>query len=208
MTYFKPLILVCGLGFVLTACSQENTPLTQPEQQIETQHVPETSPSQQTTAQKVTTPRTPQANQSNLSAQQSSLSGANREFNIAVRLSSDVLFDFGEAKLKPQAFQALDDVVGTIQNKAKGVISITGHTDSKGSDAANLKLSFERAEAVKNYFLSKGLNFDYQIDGKGESEPIAPNQLNQGEDNPEGRQKNRRVDIIINKNETLGQRHS
>lgn len=208
MTYFNPLILVCGLGLVLTACSQENTPPTQSEQQIETQHVPETSPAQQATAQKVETPQTPQANQSNLSAQQSSLSGTNREFNIAVRLNSDVLFDFGESKLKPQAFEALDEVVGTIQNKAKGVISITGHTDSKGSDAANLKLSFERAEAVKNYFVSKGLHFDYQIDGKGESEPVAPNQLSQGEDNPEGRQKNRRVDIIINKNEALGQPHS
>ena len=85
-----------------------------------------------------------------------------------------------------------------------GVILITGHTDSKGSDAYNQRLSLARAQAVKNWFEAKGLQQNYQLEGLGATRPIAPNTHPDGSDNPEGRAQNRRVEIIVNKTTQLG----
>ncbi len=82
--------------------------------------------------------------------------------------------------------------------KAKGPVTIIGHTDSKGKEAYNQELSLRRAESTKAWLLDKGgAKATYQVEGKGESQPVADNTKPDGSDNPEGRAKNRRVDIIV-----------
>ena len=141
---------------------------------------------------------------SSLSAQGSSLSGTETGFNIQINLSSDVLFDFDKAELKPEADAELQKAADVIRQKGKGLILIIGYTDSKGSDAYNQRLSLARAQAVKNWFEAKGLNQNYQVKGQGATNPVAPNTHPDGSDNPEGRAKNRRVEIIVNKTTQLG----
>ncbi len=141
---------------------------------------------------------------SNLSAQGSGLSATETGFNIEINLSSDVLFDFDKAELKPEADADLQKAADIIRQKGQGVILITGHTDSKGSDAYNQRLSLARAQAVKNWFEAKGLQQNYQLEGLGATRPIAPNTHPDGSDNPEGRAQNRRVEIIVNKTTQLG----
>ena len=109
---------------------------------------------------------------SSLSAQGSSLSGTETGFNIQINLSSDVLFDFDKAELKPEADAELQKAADVIRQKGKGLILITGYTDSKGSDAYNQRLSLARAQAVKNWFEAKGLNQNYQI--KVRQTPLRP----------------------------------
>ena len=142
---------------------------------------------------------------SNLSAHGSSLSAQQNEFDIQINLSADVLFDFDQAVLKPEAAPELEKAAEVIRSKGKGLILIAGHTDSKGSDAYNQKLSLARAEAVKNWFVSQGLQQNYQTEGMGAAHPVAPNTLPNGSDNPEGRAKNRRVEITVNKTKKLGE---
>ena len=141
---------------------------------------------------------------SSLSAQGSSLSGTETGFNIQINLSSDVLFDFDKSELKPEADAELQKAADVIRQKGKGLILIIGYTDSKGSDAYNQRLSLARAQAVKNWFEATGLNQNYQVKGQGATNPVAPNTHPDGSDNPEGRAKNRRVEIIVNKTTQLG----
>jgi OmpA-OmpF porin, OOP family len=113
-----------------------------------------------------------------------------------IRLDSQVLFDFNEAVLKPEAGPVLAEVV-TVLAKSDKPIEIVGHTDSIGSDEYNLALSLERASAVEAALRQRGLTVDIVVDGRGESEPIAPNALPDGTDDPAGRAQNRRVEIAI-----------
>lgn len=146
-----------------------------------------------------------QAQGSSLSATGSSLSAQQSDFNIQINLSADVLFDFDKADLKPEADTELQKIADVIRQKGKGVILITGYTDSKGSDAYNQRLSWARAEAVKTWLIANGLQKNYQTEGKGAANPVAPNTNADGSDNPEGRAQNRRVEIVVNKTTTLGQ---
>ena len=78
------------------------------------------------------------------------------------------------------------------------IIELSSHTDDKGSEEYNLKLSQKRAESVVNYLISKGIDKNrVKPQGYGESQPIAPNKNKNGSDNPEGRAKNRRTDFKI-----------
>lgn len=142
---------------------------------------------------------------SNLSAQGSGLSATETGFNIEINLSSDVLFDFDKAELKPEADSELQKAADIIRQKGKGLIMISGYTDSKGTDAYNKRLSLARAQAVKNWFEAQGLHQNYQTEGLGAANPVAPNTNDDGSDNPEGRAKNRRVEIIVNKTKKLGE---
>ncbi|HEX5534948.1 MAG TPA: OmpA family protein [Actinomycetales bacterium] len=112
-----------------------------------------------------------------------------------ITLDTDILFAFGSAELSDAAKSALRDIAKELAT-AKGEVKVVGHTDSVGSDAANQKLSEARAKAVAQQ-LREGLGASgpkMVATGKGESEPVAPNSKD-GEDNPEGRAKNRRVEI-------------
>jgi outer membrane protein OmpA-like peptidoglycan-associated protein len=120
---------------------------------------------------------------------------------IRIELAADVLFDFDKADLRPVAQKTLHQAAGIIQNKAKGAIRIEGHTDSKGNDSYNQKLSERRAASVKTWFMEKeGLGaLQFTTQGFGAKKPVASNTKPDGSDDPEGRQKNRRVEIILRK---------
>jgi OOP family OmpA-OmpF porin len=107
-----------------------------------------------------------------------------------VTLNADALFDFDKSVLKPAAKASLDSLVGQVKNLTLEVIIAVGHTDSIGTDAYNQKLSVRRAQSVKKYLVSKGIEANrVYVEGKGESQPVADNKTK------EGRAKNRRVEI-------------
>ena len=109
-----------------------------------------------------------------------------------VTFAADVFFDFDKAILKPEGKAKLDDLVSKLKGISLEVIIAIGHTDSIGSDAYNQKLSVRRAEAVKAYLVSKGIEPNrIYTEGKGKSQPIADNRT------AEGRAKNRRVEIEV-----------
>jgi OOP family OmpA-OmpF porin len=109
-----------------------------------------------------------------------------------VTLAADVLFDFDKSVLKPEGKSKLDDLANKIRAINLEVVIAIGHTDSIGSDAYNQKLSVRRAEAVKAYLISKGVEPNrIYTEGKGEKQPVASNKTK------EGRQKNRRVEIEV-----------
>jgi outer membrane protein OmpA-like peptidoglycan-associated protein len=125
------------------------------------------------------------------------------ETEVRMELASDVLFDFDKADILPRAQAALKQVADVIREKAKGkaAVTIEGHTDAKGSDAYNQRLSERRAEAVKNWLVNHEGRKDVSITtrGFGAKQPVAPNRKPDGSDDPEGRQKNRRVEIVVKK---------
>lgn len=110
-----------------------------------------------------------------------------------VSLEADAYFDFDKATLKQGGKDRIDAEITKLgQVELNSVIAI-GHTDSVGPDAYNQKLSERRAQAVKDYMVSKGVAADrIQIKGEGESKPIADNKTK------EGRAKNRRVEVEFN----------
>jgi outer membrane protein OmpA-like peptidoglycan-associated protein len=120
---------------------------------------------------------------------------------IRIELAADVLFDFDKADILPRAQNALKQAASVINEKAKGTVRIEGHTDAKGGDAYNQKLSERRAAAVKGWLIGKeGVQkVTFVTRGFGAKSPSAPNANEDGSDNPNGRQKNRRVEIIIAK---------
>ena len=120
---------------------------------------------------------------------------------IRIELAADVLFDFDKANILPKAQEALKQAASIIREKAKGTVRVEGHTDGKGSDAYNQKLSERRAAAVKAWFISKeGIsNVQFSTAGFGAKRPKVPNTKPDGSDDPDGRQKNRRVEIVVKK---------
>ncbi len=117
---------------------------------------------------------------------------------LFIELSSDILFDFDKADIKSAAAETLRKVALIIKKKAEGPVSIIGYTDSKGSSEYNQKLSLRRAKATKKWLIEKGgAKAKYRVEGRGESDPVAENTRPDGSDNPEGRAKNRRVDVIV-----------
>ncbi len=121
---------------------------------------------------------------------------------IRIELAAHVLFDFDKSTIKPEAASALHNVAEIIKDKGKGrSVRIDGHTDSKGGDAYNQKLSERRAASVKQWLIEKeGLNtIKMSTQGFGAKRPVAPNTKPDGSDDPEGRQRNRRVEIVLAK---------
>jgi OOP family OmpA-OmpF porin len=117
--------------------------------------------------------------------------------NTKITFAADAFFDFDKSTLKPEGKAALDDLVSKLRGINLEVIIAVGYTDSIGSDAYNQKLSVRRADTVKAYLVSKGIEPNrIYTEGKGKTKPIAPNTIN-GKDNPAGRAKNRRVEIEV-----------
>ena len=109
-----------------------------------------------------------------------------------VTYAADAFFDFDKSVLKPEGKAKLDDLVGKVKGINLEVIIAVGHTDSVGTDAYNQRLSVRRAEAVKAYLVSKGIEKNrVYTEGKGEKQPVADNKT------AEGRAKNRRVEIEV-----------
>lgn len=104
----------------------------------------------------------------------------------------NIEFDFGKATLRPVSFEVLDRLVSTMNNNPRMKIKIAGHTDNVGSKEINDRLSFQRAQAVADYLVSKNINKDrLTVAGYGFSHPLVSN------DTPEGRAKNRRVEMTV-----------
>src|SRR6187549_3943277 len=109
-----------------------------------------------------------------------------------VTFAADVLFDFDKAVIKPEGKSKLDDISSKTKGVNLEVVIAIGHADSVGSDAYNQRLSVRRAESVKAYLVSKGVEPNrIYTEGKGEKQPVASNKTK------EGRQKNRRVEIEV-----------
>jgi len=109
-------------------------------------------------------------------------------------LGVDTFFNFDKYDLKPAGMAKLDELAAKLQQLGTAVtaVGVTGHTDSVGSDAYNLKLSQRRAQAVVNYLKQRGVNPNIiQAQGMGEANPIASNAT------PAGRAQNRRVEITV-----------
>jgi outer membrane protein OmpA-like peptidoglycan-associated protein len=104
----------------------------------------------------------------------------------------DVLFDTGRAELKAGAFSTLDRLATFLRQNPERTVAIEGHTDSVGSDSFNQSLSERRAQAVRVALTSRGIDSGrVTAAGMGETKPVANNAT------AEGRQRNRRVEVVI-----------
>ncbi len=115
-----------------------------------------------------------------------------REDTIKLNLSSEVSFDYDSAALKPSFYPSLDKIASVISQHDQTSIEIVGHTDSRGSEAYNQRLSEQRAESVANYLIQRGVSSSrITTSGRGELEPRGTNSTEAG------RQLNRRVEIFL-----------
>ena len=111
---------------------------------------------------------------------------------LKLDIPSDLSFDSGQYRIKPGLHAVLDRFASTLNQNPVTTVRISGHTDNVGSDAANNLLAVNRADATRDYLVSRGVESKrISIDGRGEHEPIADNAT------AEGRAKNRRVEIFV-----------
>jgi outer membrane protein OmpA-like peptidoglycan-associated protein len=105
---------------------------------------------------------------------------------------SDLEFESGKDIIKASSYSSLDELAGLLSRKENYRLRITGHTDNVGNPESNMRLSEKRARAVQTYLVNKGVSKD-RLDVKwfGQTKPAYPN------DTPEGRQKNRRVEMQV-----------
>ena len=117
------------------------------------------------------------------------------DLEVRVDLPADVLFDFDKAEIRPDASQALAQLATVIRAYPSGRVELGGHTDAKGDDTYNQKLSERRADAVKRWLVDKEAIEAGRLAtrGWGEKRPVASN------DDDAGRQRNRRVEVVIRK---------
>ena len=117
---------------------------------------------------------------------------------IKVTFDSGILFDFNKSSLKAEAKEQLDKFAAEMSDMTETGITVCGHTDNVGSEAANKRISLQRAESVGNYLTQKGIAKDRIVtNGLGFDEPVADNATE------EGRAQNRRVEIFITANEKM-----
>lgn len=110
----------------------------------------------------------------------------------------NILYDFGKANLREESKRVLDGLLEILRENPTLIVELSAHTDNIGSDEGNLKLSQARAQSCVDYLVSKGIPKTRLVaKGYGKSVPIAPNENEDGSDNPEGRQKNRRTEFKI-----------
>ena len=115
-----------------------------------------------------------------------------------VEVIDNIYYRFDKYKLEPESFPALDKIVKMLKNNPTMVIELSGHTDSKGNDTYNERLSQLRAEACVEYIISQGIDKSRVVaKGYGEKIPLAPNKKPDGTDNPQGREKNRRTEFKV-----------
>ncbi|MES2808073.1 MAG: OmpA family protein [Bacteroidota bacterium] len=114
----------------------------------------------------------------------------------------NILYDFNSATLRDESKTVLTSLIKILRDNPRIKIELSAHTDSIGSDAFNIKLSQERAQSCVDYIIQSGIE-ETRIfaKGYGKSKPVAPNSLPNGQDNPDGRQLNRRTEFTVLKTE-------
>ena len=118
----------------------------------------------------------------------------------AYSIPADVLFDFDASDIRADAESALEQISASIAKRFPSArLQISGHTDAKGADAYNQALSERRAASVADWLAAKGNVAPSRMtcSGLGETRPVAPNTHPDGSDDPAGRQRNRRVEIVV-----------
>ena len=111
---------------------------------------------------------------------------------VVITISGEVLFASGKHTLLPIAQSKLEDVAKALKDQGYKAILVEGHTDSRGSAKKNEELSFQRADSVRSYLVSRGITADkIKATGIGPSRPVATN------DTAEGRANNRRVELVV-----------
>ena len=114
-------------------------------------------------------------------------------------VGSDALFEFDKSTLTPDAEVTLEALVPLLAKAGKHPATVEGHTDAKGSDTYNQTLSEKRAQTVKDWLAAHGaLPEATPTRGWGKRRPVAPNTRPDGSDDPAARQKNRRVEVVLN----------
>ena len=115
------------------------------------------------------------------------------------RLTIHVNFDFDKSTIRKTDETELQKAIDFVRKYPDANVELEGHTDGKGTEQYNQKLSERRAEAVRQYLINQGVVDKARISARcyGKSRPIAPNKTKDGKDNPEGRAENRRVEILI-----------
>jgi outer membrane protein OmpA-like peptidoglycan-associated protein len=119
------------------------------------------------------------------------------EQEIRIEIAADVLFDFDKADLRKEARPSLEKVATVLKAYPKASGTVEGHTDAKGNDQYNQKLSERRAQTVRKWLADNGVTTKLSTRGYGKTKPVASNTKPDGKDDPEGRQKNRRVEIVV-----------
>ena len=179
------------LCFCAIACSNESSPAPKPQ--------PAGDAGQKAAAAPTLPTAVLHGEVSSLRAEISGLNVRVTELGTIVELPTDTLFEFDRWDLGPSAEGNLVKAADVIRRAGPGPIEITGHTDAKGDGAYNDTLSRRRAEAVAEWLRQQvGVRQrQFIVSGKGESAPIAPNSKPDGSDDPDGRAKNRRVELLI-----------
>lgn len=115
-------------------------------------------------------------------------------------VGADALFEFDKSTLTPDAKETLDALGEVIRKAGRHRVVIEGHTDAIGSGAYNQTLSEKRAQAVEEWLIEHKVlaKESVRVKGFGKTRPAAPSAKADGGDNPEGRQRNRRVEVIVN----------
>lgn len=113
-----------------------------------------------------------------------------------ISIPTTILFDFDGDVVRPEGHEDLADVYRMLTEAGVLELEVVGHTDAKGTEAYNEDLGLRRAAAVALVLNSLGFE-NIEVDSAGELEPVAPNSFEDGSDNPEGRQANRRVEIEV-----------
>lgn len=141
-------------------------------------------------------PMTPKDAQNFLAAAPSELRILGDEFRYDMLLPADILFDFDKAELRPDAEPLLQKVKAHFTTHETNQVHVWGHTDSKGTNEYNHLLSQRRAKAVCDWLEREVGGFNMCL-GRGEEEPLLPNENPDGTDNPLNRQLNRRVTLSV-----------
>ena len=151
---------------------------------------PDCGPKQEAPAPRPAAPASPSAPAAPAASTAPAARPAPASVKQTVVIQADALFDFEKSVVRKDGMKNIDDALTKLAGVDVEMVIATGHTDSVGTDAYNVKLSDRRAAAVKAYLVSKGIAASKITTlGKGESQPVATNKTK------EGRQKNRRVDI-------------
>jgi outer membrane protein OmpA-like peptidoglycan-associated protein len=113
-------------------------------------------------------------------------------------IGADALFEFDKATLTPDAEETLKVLLPLLAKAGQHPATVEGHTDAKGADSYNQTLSENRAKTVRDWLAGHGaLPAATPVKGWGKRRPVAPNAKPDGSDDPQGRQKNRRVEVVL-----------